>query len=41
VLDDDAVSSMRARRARELALERHDVARVRERLRAILDDVAD
>jgi glycosyltransferase involved in cell wall biosynthesis len=39
VLDDGAVSSMRARRARELALERHDVARVRERLRAILDDV--
>src|ERR671929_148951 len=41
VLDDDGVSSIRAQRARELALERHDVARVRERLRVILDDLAD
>jgi hypothetical protein len=35
-IDDSALSSMRARRARALALERHDAARVRERMRTIL-----
>lgn len=39
VLDDPALSSMRAWRARSLALERHDVEHVADRLRAILADV--
>lgn len=39
VLEDQTLSNMRAARARALALERHDVARVAERLLAILADV--
>lgn len=39
VLDDQALSNIRARRARALALERHDVVHVAERLREILDGV--
>ncbi|HET6547460.1 MAG TPA: hypothetical protein VFG79_03310 [Solirubrobacter sp.] len=38
VLDDRDASTMRARRARELALERHDVVKVAALLRVMLDD---
>ena len=40
VLDDPARSTIRARRARELAIERHDVARVCDTLRTVLAQVA-
>jgi hypothetical protein len=40
VIEDQVTSTMRARRAWELALERHAIGRVRDRLRAILEDVA-